>query len=119
MTSKICRFSRAVYDETVPSLQNPNHNHRTKRIVIRVYSFIIKLWFKIGFFKIGGIKEIGNVDPQALANLVDHAQLYRVIGAIHDISDRGLWHAAFYIKLILRHIPLAQELLQTGTDRLV
>ena len=87
--------------------------------MIRVYSFVIKLWFKICLFEIGRIKEIGNADPQALANFVDHAQLYRVIGAIDDISDRGLGHAALYIKLILCHIPLAQELLQTGADRLV
>ena len=87
--------------------------------MIRVYRFVIKLWFKICFFEIRGIKEIGNVDPQALADLMDHAQLYRVIGAIDDIPDRGLGYAAFYIKLILRHIPLTQELFQTGTDRLV
>ena len=109
----------AVYDEIVPLSQNPNHIHRTKRTVIRVYSFVIKLWFQIRLFEKRGIKEIGNVDLQALADLVDHAQLYRVIGAIDDIADGGLGHAAFYIELILRHIPLAQELFQTGTDRLV
>ena len=119
MTSKICRFSRAVYDETVPSLQNPNHNHRTKRIVIRVYSFIIKLWLKIGFIKVGRIKEIRNVDPQPLADLMNHAQFHRIVCAVDDIADGGLGHAAFYIKLILRHIPLAQEFLQAGTDRFV
>ena len=70
-------------------------------------------------FKDITIKEIGNVDPQALADLVDHAELHRVIGTIDDISNGGLGHAALYIKLILRHIPLAQELLQSGTDRLV
>lgn len=78
-----------------------------KRIVIRVYSFVIKLWFKICLFKIGGSKEIGNIDPQALADLVDHAELHRVIGTIDDISNGGLGHAALYIELILRHIPLA------------
>ena len=116
---KLAAFLLAVYDETVPPLQNPNHNRRTKRIVIRVYCFVIKLWFKVYFFEIWRIEEIRNVDTQALAYLVDHAQLYRVIGAIDDISNRGLGHAAFNIKLILRHIPLSQELFQAGTDRLV
>ena len=45
------------------------------------------LWLQICFIEIWGIKEIGNVDLKALAYFVDHAQLYRVIGAIDDIAD--------------------------------
>ena len=85
------------------------------------YGFLChySLWLQIRFIEIWGIKEIGNVDLKALAYFVDHAQLYRVIGAIDDITDGGFGHAALYIELILRHVSLAQKLFQAGTDRLV
>ena len=77
------------------------------------------LWFQIRFIEIRGIKENGNVDLKALAQLMNQAQLHGIVGAIDDIADGRLGHSAFHIKLILCHISLAQELFQTGTDRLV
>ena len=58
------------------------------------------LWllrFKICFVKVRRIEEIRDVDIQALAYLMDQAEFDRVIRAIHDISNRGFWHAAFHI----------------------
>ena len=58
------------------------------------------LWllrFKICFVKVRRIEEIRDIDIQALAYLMDQAEFDRVIRAIHDISNRGFWHAAFHI----------------------
>ena len=62
---------------------------------------------QICLIEIRGIKEIGNIDLQALADLVDHTQLHGIIGTVDDVADGGLWYSALHIKLILSHVPLA------------
>ena len=60
---------------------------------------------QICLIEIRGIKEIGNIDLQALADIVGHAQLYRVIGTVDSVADRGFRHATLHIELVLRHAP--------------
>ena len=55
------------------------------------------LRFKICFVKVRRIEEIRDIDIQALANLVNQAELDRIVGAIHDVSNRGFRHTAFHI----------------------
>ena len=55
------------------------------------------LRFEVRFVEIGRSKEIGNIDPQPLAKLMDHAQLHGIVGTIDDVSDGGLGHAALDI----------------------
>ena len=68
---------------------------------------LLNLWLKICFIEIRRIKEGRNIDLQALANLVDYTQLHRIIGTVDDVADGGLGYAAFDVKLILCHVPLA------------
>ena len=68
---------------------------------------LLILWLKICFIEIRRIKEVRNIDLQALANLVDYTQLHGIIGTVDDVADGRLGHAAFHIKLILCHAPIA------------
>ena len=74
---------------------------------------------QIAFFEKRRCEEIGNVDIQSLADFVNHAELHGIVGAIDDVADRGFGHAAAHIKLILRHMPLSQKLLEPCADCLV
>ena len=55
------------------------------------------LRLQIRLLEIRGIKEIGNIDLQTLADLVDHTQLHGIIGAVDDVSDGGLSHSALHV----------------------
>ena len=66
----------------------------------------LRLWFKICFAKEWRVEEIRDIDIQALANLMDQAELDRIIRAIHDVSNGGFWYAALHIELVLCHIAL-------------
>ena len=79
----------------------------------------ICLGLQICLIEIRGIKEIGNIDLQALADLVDHTKFYRIIRTVDDVTDGGLWNTALHIELILRHAPLAQKLLQSRSNRFI
>lgn len=74
---------------------------------------------QIAFFEKRRCEEIGNIDIQSLADLVDHSELDRIVGAVDDIADRGFRYAAAYIKLILRHVPFRQKFLEPYADCLV
>lgn len=82
-------------------------------------SGICSSWLQITFFEKRRCEEIRNVDIQSLANLVDYAELHRIISAVDDIADRGLGHTAAHIKLVLRHVPFRQKFFQPAADRLV
>ena len=64
-------------------------------------------------------EEVGDVDLQALAELVDDPQLNRSIGAVHHIPNCRFGNAAAHIKLILGHAALLQKLGKPSADRLV
>jgi len=80
---------------------------------------INSLWLQIVFIEQWRSKEIRNRNIQALAQLMDHTQLHRRIGAVDDIANGGLGHTTFHIKLILCHIPLPQQFCQSLTDRFI
>ena len=55
------------------------------------------LGFQIIFDKKRGVEKLCDADAKSLANFVDYTELYRIIGAVYQVSDGGFWHATLDI----------------------
>jgi len=77
------------------------------------------LGFQIVFREQRGIKELRNANVKSLAHFMDNTELYGIVGAINQVSDRRLGDTAFDIQLIIGHIPLFQQLDNSFTDGLI
>ena len=77
------------------------------------------LGFQIIFDEQRRVEELCDADSKALANFVNDSQLNRIIGAVYQVTDGGFRYAAFYIQLIVGHIPLLQKLRYSFADGLI
>lgn len=77
------------------------------------------LRFQIIFIEQGRSKELADTDAKALAHLMDHSQLYGVIGAVYNIPDGGSGNTAIHKQLILGHALFVQQLCQPFADCLI
>ena len=77
------------------------------------------LGFQIVFSEQRGIKELRNANAKPLAHFMDNAELYGIVSAINQVSNRGLGDTAFDIQLLIGHIPLFQQLDNSFTDGLI
>jgi hypothetical protein len=77
------------------------------------------LGFQIVFSEQRGIKELRNANAKPLAHFMDNTELYGIVSAINQVSNRGLRDTAFDIQLIIGHIPLFQQLDNSFTDGLI
>ena len=74
------------------------------------------LGFQIIFDEQRRVEELCDADAKSLANFVDYTELYRIIGAVYQITNGGFRHATFDIQLIVGHIPLFQKLCYSLAD---
>jgi hypothetical protein len=68
------------------------------------------LGFQIIFDEQRRVEELCDADAKSLANFVNDSELYRIIGAVYQVTDGGFRYATFDIQLIVGHIPLLQKL---------
>lgn len=55
------------------------------------------LGFQIVFDEKWGIEELCDADAKSLANFVNDSELYRIIGAVYQVTDGGFRYATFDI----------------------
>ena len=67
----------------------------------------------------GRCEEVGQVDLQALTQLVNNTEFHGWIGSVDKIADGGFRNAAFHIELIRRHASLAEQFGQSFADGFV
>ena len=80
---------------------------------------LLFLWIQICLVEKGRLEKFCDADLKPLAQLVDDPKLYGVVGTLHNIVYGGFGYAGFHRKLILCHILLTKQFLQTNTDGLI